>query len=163
MKCLICKRKTKNPKFCSLRCNAISQNNSRKKTTYHCQFCHQIIGKGWKYKKKKYCPTCFKENSTNYKDWTKITLKHLFSKLDNHKAHARIRALARQIFTKKGIRWCEECGYNKHFEVCHIKSIKNFDLDTPISVVNSLDNLKALCPNHHWEFDNIEKGDLVEN
>jgi hypothetical protein len=29
----------------------------------------------------------------------------------------------------------------------------SFPLDTPISVVNSLDNLVGLCPNCHWEFD----------
>ena len=49
---------------------------------------------------------------------------------------------------------CLMCGYNKHFHVCHIKAVKDFDLSTLISEVNHIDNLIALCPTHHWEFDN---------
>lgn len=49
---------------------------------------------------------------------------------------------------------CLICGYSKHYEVCHIKAVSDFDKDTPITVINHIDNLVALCPNHHWEFDN---------
>ena len=45
-------------------------------------------------------------------------------------------------------------GYDKHYEVCHIKAVSDFSEDTPITVINHIDNLVALCPNHHWEFDN---------
>lgn len=48
---------------------------------------------------------------------------------------------------------CQNCGYDKHTEVCHIKDISTFSEDTLISVVNSPDNLVRLCPNCHWEFD----------
>ena len=46
------------------------------------------------------------------------------------------------------------CGYYKHIEICHIKPIRDFPLDTPILEVNDLSNLIGLCPTHHWEFDN---------
>lgn len=36
---------------------------------------------------------------------------------------------------------------------CHIKAIKLSIKSTRISEINSLDNLIALCPNCHWEFD----------
>lgn len=49
---------------------------------------------------------------------------------------------------------CNNCGYDKHIETCHIKDIKDFDLDTLISEINSKENLIFLCPNCHWEFDN---------
>lgn len=49
---------------------------------------------------------------------------------------------------------CFVCGYNKHVEVCHIKSIGEFSEITTLSEINSRDNLKYLCPNHHWELDN---------
>lgn len=52
---------------------------------------------------------------------------------------------------------CEECGYDKHVEVAHIKSISSFPEDSMISEINSLDNLKLLCPNCHWEFDHQEE------
>lgn len=50
-----------------------------------------------------------------------------------------------------------KCGYDKHVEVCHIKAIKDFDIDAPINEINSIDNLELLCPNCHWEKDNLHK------
>lgn len=50
---------------------------------------------------------------------------------------------------------CVVCGYDKTYEVAHIKSVSDFDEDTMISDINNVDNLVALCPNHHWEFDHI--------
>lgn len=48
---------------------------------------------------------------------------------------------------------CENCGYSKHVEICHIKAIKDFKPDDSLSQVNARENLKVLCPNCHWEFD----------
>lgn len=48
---------------------------------------------------------------------------------------------------------CKVCGYERHIEVCHIKPVSDFDGDTLITDINDLNNLVALCPNHHWEFD----------
>lgn len=49
---------------------------------------------------------------------------------------------------------CSNCGYNKHVEVCHIKSVSSFDNNIKISEINNINNLIYLCPNCHWEFDN---------
>lgn len=48
---------------------------------------------------------------------------------------------------------CYSCGYDKHYQVCHIKAVSEFDEDTLIKEINDLDNLVALCPNCHWELD----------
>jgi hypothetical protein len=48
-----------------------------------------------------------------------------------------------------------KCGYDKHVEVCHIKAIKDFDLHDPLSDINAVSNLELLCPNCHWEKDNL--------
>lgn len=48
---------------------------------------------------------------------------------------------------------CAVCGYDKTYEVAHIKSVSEFGSDDLVSDINSVDNLIALCPNHHWEFD----------
>lgn len=48
---------------------------------------------------------------------------------------------------------CAKCGYSKHTEVCHIKSVASFPKETLLSIINSLDNLILLCPNCHWELD----------
>lgn len=49
---------------------------------------------------------------------------------------------------------CHVCDYDKHIEVCHIKSVSSFDENSKIVDINNLNNLIGLCPNHHWEFDN---------
>ena len=46
------------------------------------------------------------------------------------------------------------CGYDNHIEVAHIKPISSFDDNTKLSEINHKNNIVALCPNHHWEFDN---------
>lgn len=48
---------------------------------------------------------------------------------------------------------CSNCGYDKHVEVCHIKPISKFSLDTLVSEINKLENLLLLCPNCHYEYD----------
>ena len=51
---------------------------------------------------------------------------------------------------------CIVCNYDKHYEVAHIKSVSDFDDGSLISEINNQDNLIALCPNHHWEYDNTD-------
>ena len=58
----------------------------------------------------------------------------------------------------KHIKSCEQCGYDKHVEVCHIKPIQSFPSQTAIDIINDISNLIVLCPNCHWEFDNIKRG-----
>ena len=66
-----------------------------------------------------------------------------------------IRSDACRVYENSGKpKHCLICGYDKHYEVCHIKAVSDFSEDTPITVINHIDNLVALCPNHHWEFDN---------
>ena len=72
-----------------------------------------------------------------------------------------IRKKARKLMVNSGIeQLCKSCGYDKHVEACHIKSISSFDLNTTIGEINDLSNLVFLCPNCHWEFD---KGTLKLN
>lgn len=49
---------------------------------------------------------------------------------------------------------CNICGYDKHYEIAHIQAVSDFSDDAKIEDINSIDNLIALCPNCHWEFDN---------
>lgn len=55
------------------------------------------------------------------------------------------------------MKYCNVCGYDKHYEVCHIKSIASFKSNTSVSIINDLTNLIALCPNCHWEHDNVRQ------
>ena len=47
-----------------------------------------------------------------------------------------------------------KCGYDKHYEVCHINDLTNQDSNKTLFEVNHPTNLIHLCPNCHWEFDN---------
>lgn len=145
-KCSNCNRKTTNPKFCSKSCAAIINNKipKRIKVNYYCSKC----GKEVAYQRK-FCRTC----RPNYIDWTKVKYKDIKGKRLYQK-HSRIRGLARRLYEKSGFPMKCSCGYHKHVEICHIKPIAQFHPNTPISVINDINNLIALCPNCHWEFDN---------
>jgi len=65
-----------------------------------------------------------------------------------------IRVHARWKFRNDGGQLkCEKCGYTKHTELCHIKSISSFPKETLVSIVNDRSNIMFLCPNCHWELD----------
>jgi predicted restriction endonuclease len=48
---------------------------------------------------------------------------------------------------------CQNCNYDKHVELAHIKDIADFPVTTLIREVNDPINILVLCPNCHWEFD----------
>ena len=67
---------------------------------------------------------------------------------------SRIQDNARKIYKNSDKpKQCIVCGYNKTYEVAHIKAVSDYDNDTFISEINDINNLVALCPNHHWEYD----------
>jgi hypothetical protein len=71
------------------------------------------------------------------------------------KYRTRIAKNARQVYKRaKRLYVCEVCGYDKRIDICHKKDVKDFPNGTMLSEVNHIDNLIALCPNHHWEYDN---------
>lgn len=142
--CPICNKETKNPKFCSRSCSAVNSNKTSPKRSIegNCDRCHRPISK-----RNKFCKKCFEEGLLG-----DLTLgEAIYTKHHKSSAYALVRARARKVCTSSS---CKNCGYEKHTEVCHIKSIGDFSLDTKLSEINSLDNLVRLCPNCHWEFDN---------
>lgn len=80
----------------------------------------------------------------------------LLSKRKNYQSYrSAIRKGAEKIFSESGNEMkCAVCGYSKHVEIAHKKAVSEFPDSTLISEINSIDNLIALCPNHHWEYDN---------
>lgn len=148
VKCLNCGKLTDNPKFCSGTCAATYNNKKfikRKRKKYFCKACGISIPH-----RRKYCDECNPQKV----DWSKVTLKDIKSKR-KYQAHSQIRDLARQNYLRADLpKECKVCGYSTFIEICHIKAIKDFDEDTPVSVINNTSNLVALCPNHHKELDN---------
>ncbi len=97
-----------------------------------------------------YCISCCKNRGISDK-----TKKELFELRKNwQSAASSIRKQARVIYAKASLTMkCKLCGYDKHVQICHIKSVSDFCDSAQISEINALENLVALCPNHHWEFD----------
>ena len=84
------------------------------------------------------------------------TKGELFSCRKNwQSARTSIRKDAQKVFEQSGKPYrCAICGYDKHIEIAHIKAVSEFDDSALLTEINHPDNLIALCPNHHWEFDN---------
>ena len=84
------------------------------------------------------------------------TKGELFNNRKNwQSARSAIQKNARNVFKSKNKELkCYICGYDKHVEIAHIKPVSEFDDNTTIAEINDIDNLIALCPNHHWEYDN---------
>lgn len=146
-KCKNCGKSTKNPNFCSRSCSAKTTNKTpkRKKKKSYCISC----GTETLFFRRKYCSNC---NPMN-KDWSTITYGEAVEKRKYQK-NSRIRNLARRTYKQSDKpQCCIICGYTNHFEVCHLKAISSFPDTATISEINNIDNLIALCPNHHWELD----------
>lgn len=134
--------------FCSNSCAATFNNvkfHKRKKLMHPCATCSTEV-----WRKRKYCK---KECDPQFVDWSKVTIGTIRKRSTMNK-HVAIRCHANRIYKlAKKPDYCAICAYSKCYQVCHIKAVKNFSNSTVMTVVNSLNNLIALCPNHHWELD----------
>lgn len=127
-----------------------------------CPYCHQTTrqkrhGKspaGKQYYKCLHCNRHHTEGVVPVEiDWTKRTLGEM-QQAAKYQVNAVLRNMARRAFRNSDRQQiCQNCGYGLHVEICHIQAINSFPLETPVAVVNGLDNLMALCPNCHWELD----------
>lgn len=159
-KCIQCEKETKNKKFCSRSCS----------TTYNNLL--KVIGKGKKgvtlaecktegctnkvrKQSRRYCKDCSKSRFIHQNNPTRLELQEKYL-LKNHRSSAfsYIRWHARTVVAKNFRKVCNECGYNKHVELAHIKAIADFNDNDRLEDINHKDNLLFLCPNCHWEYDN---------
>jgi hypothetical protein len=68
-------------------------------------------------------------------------------------ARSSIQRHARKTYKLSGQEMRCFCGYFNHVDIAHIVSVSSFSDDALITDINAIENLVALCPNHHWEFD----------
>ena len=157
VKCLNCNKKFEKKKsetikspnhYCSRSCAAIQNNKNPnrnvKQKTKKCKICGDLI-----YSSRQKCPKCI----SNYLAPDYTLREAIYEQHHRSSAYALVRSRARSVAKQLGMNKCSHCGYNKHVEIAHIKPIGNFSLDTKLSTINSKNNLIALCPNCHWEFD----------
>lgn len=141
--CPNCSTETSNPKFCSRSCAAqITNKIPKRKLTKKCKQCENLI------------PYDYINCKDHIRYMEDITLAEcIYTKHHKSSAFALVRSRAKLV-VKMLPKKCVSCGYDKHTEVCHIKSISSYPHDTLLSEINNIDNLIILCPNCHWEFDN---------
>jgi len=154
--CINCQIETQNPKFCNRSCAAVFNNKNyvagkykrREIVIKQCKKCNLNHSLG---SRRTTCDVCY----SPAKDYTldEAQYKHV----RGPSLYALVRGRARTTGLKQGWTECRKCGYNKHFEISHIKAITSFPLDTLVSVINDPSNLQPLCPNCHWEHDNPDK------
>ena len=149
-------------KFCSMRCSAfhsnLSPNRKSRKKPRICTNCSiPLIDTT---KRRKLCPDCLLLSKLKpFGRTTPIsedTKREIFSRSSNwQSARSTIVKHATKQF-KKSLKSnsCANCGYRKHTEVCHIKSVSSFADEIKLAEINHIDNLVSLCPNCHWEYDN---------
>lgn len=96
---------------------------------------------------------------------SKRTKGELFANRRNwQSARSAIRRDAQEVFNKSNkSKQCIICGYDKHIEIAHVKAVSEFNDEALVSEINHIDNLIALCPNHHWEYDKgiLELGNVL--
>ncbi len=143
-------KKIKNP-FCSSSCAQTYNNKLRDtKMTKKCKECGNLIGSRYTY-----CSDCIKLG--RHKPYgchiEDRSLRFYVERKSGPTRYMSIRDNAQNKMLKRK-KVCKICGYSKHVEVCHIKSISSFLLDTLIGEINDENNLELLCPNCHWEKDN---------
>lgn len=158
MNCLHCNTETKNPKYCSKSCSAIMSNTSHPKrvTKKRCIDCGGSVAN---YRKSR-CDEhteIYRENK--YKNLTIGQYRLKPSVVDKHPSwvHSHVRLFARSWLKHLTKQQCRHCGYNKHIELAHIKGVSSFEDSALLSEINSEDNVLPLCPNCHWEFDNLPR------
>ena len=130
--------------YCSSSCAAKTNNKTpKRKLKNKCNLCHKFIVSNVTY-----CPQCYKAKH----ELSNKTLSEAIKNRKDANRYTGIRGNARKIYMKSNKpKCCIVCGYDKHIEICHVKGISEFSLDTLISVINDPDNLEAMCRNHHWE------------
>lgn len=134
---------------CSRSC-AAQYNNSKRIIPKFCKTCGCSIDH-----KGNYCDKCRYKGNISGEDYTSITIGDLRARYDLHAYHAKLRGNSRSVYAKSANPLsCLICKYDKHVDICHVRAIADFTQESTVSEVNSIDNLIALCKNHHWEFDN---------
>lgn len=137
--------------FCSSKCAAKHNNQLRIKSKDKvCKLCSitKVI------QRYTYCSLCKEFKINKILDTTIADIKELYKNKSSLAVHAKLRGYAKTIYEGSNKpKHCIICGYSKHYEVCHIKPVASFPDTAMIRDIHGIDNLVALCPNHHWEFD----------
>ena len=148
-------------KFCNARCSALAHNRlPRRRMQPALKTCSTCLRELRFHARFARCDDCRSGNVRLAPAWLTMTKVAFFAHRRNwQSARSSVQRHARASFVLSGRpKVCAVCGYDRHVEVAHRRAVSEFSSETTIAEINALDNLMALCPNHHWE---QEHGGLV--
>lgn len=147
--------------FCSRSCASKVNNTGRQRNPPKERTCNRCDIKYFispSHQSTRLCGVCAESRRESIDNIKNLTLKEYREKNSvkgKHRSWANVHV---RNFTRSWNRHlqgksCENCGYDKHTEFCHIIAVCDFPEDTQLKVVNSEENIAILCRNCHWEFD----------
>ncbi len=130
--------------FCSRSCANAAHNQAAPKRTRKdrkCILCGGAFKEG--HSRRKICPACWAAEAERLNARTKgeTSRRNLYF----HAAKV-MAAIEREPK-------CQQCGYAKFVDICHIRSVGSFPETALLLEINAPENLTYLCPNCHHEFD----------
>lgn len=139
-------------KFCNHSCSAHFNNPLKKKDIIKIKHFHTLCDCGHlMVQSAKECLKCYHIKMIKNTGNTKICESTKY-KEQKHK-YQDIRNFAHTLYERNKIKKeCSVCKYSYYVEICHIKPISEFDINSTYYDVN-LNNTTYLCPNHHKELD----------
>ncbi len=143
----------KKHRFCSSAC-AAKYLNQRKERKYRCGKCNKPANKKTR---TGMCRVCLlaERKLCSSKRLVKVIKSDLRATRKGYQSYrSAIQKHARQVYRDSGkpLKCCV-CGYDRHVDIAHIRPVSSHAGDTSLGDINAVENLAALCPNHHWEFD----------
>ena len=127
--------------FCSRECAIMYYAPRRPERPVSCAQCGRLFLRNGSGKRK--CPEC-----------VSVRRNQSLMRIKADLTHPEIRSHARQLLIMAGLaNSCQNCGYSKHVEVCHLKPVSKFLPTATLAEINAFSNLIVLCPNCHWELD----------
>ena len=158
---------TRQRRFCNHRCAASYNNHTSPKrepvqTQGSCELCGVVVyfkrGTRGGWTRRRFCDRCAgvsRLTSRGVNVLSATTKAQLFQATKHwQSARSVIQSHARAVYFANGGRLeCAVCGYEPHVDIAHKVPVSQFPDSALITDINSYENLAALCPNHHWEYD----------
>jgi hypothetical protein len=114
--------------------------------------------------RKRFCGRCRKQvrteigyryNGDHLLDLENMTKKQVREATSTYQAYrTAVQKHAKRVYEQSGRSLeCSICKFLDGIQVCHRRSVADFPDYALIKEINAIENLVALCPNHHWLLD----------
>lgn len=155
------KRSKSGKHYCSRSCSQTANNKGiarNKPKEFECRKCGKTYTRNKNWRSEVFCSVeCREASRISRDDATLEELHETESVKGRHPSwkNSHVRHHCKRVNAHKRKLGCAVCGYDKHVELAHIKPISEFDSSATLAEINADSNVIQLCPNHHWEFDNL--------